>query len=175
MMRLQQRIASDIAVAAGRPAPPPPGALPQRRRSIQQAYDAYLKGVSAQGQQQFEGFRRAVEYFEQAIGSSRTSPKRTPRWRSPKCNSCLAVRCLRTKRCRRRKQPRAGRCSSMKRSPGRIWRWVRSCSSITGDMRRRRGAGPRGPAAGPAREEVDRPDERLAQAARTIRRGHRRG
>ncbi len=66
MLDLQQRIASDIAVAAGL-APPPS----HRRRPAQtiaaQAYDAYLKGLTTRGQNQHDAFSRAVGYFEQAI------------------------------------------------------------------------------------------------------------
>ena len=63
MLDLQQRIASDVAVAAGL-APPPS----HRRRAAQtiaaEAYDAYLKGLTTRGQFTFS---RAVAYFEQAI------------------------------------------------------------------------------------------------------------
>ena len=66
MISLQQRIASDLAVAAGRPPRPPAG-----ERTTQgidaQAYDAYLKGLTARGVPRYESFRRAVAYFEQAI------------------------------------------------------------------------------------------------------------
>ena len=66
MIPLQQLIASDVAVAAGRP--PLASAGGRTRKGIDaQAYDAYLKGISARGVQQQESFRRAIAYFEQAI------------------------------------------------------------------------------------------------------------
>jgi tetratricopeptide (TPR) repeat protein len=66
MIPLQQRIASDLAVAAGRPSLPPAGGRTMQGIDAQ-AYDAYLKGVTARGLQRHESFRRAVAYFEQAI------------------------------------------------------------------------------------------------------------
>jgi TolB-like protein/DNA-binding winged helix-turn-helix (wHTH) protein/Flp pilus assembly protein TadD len=66
MIALQQRIASDLAVAAGRPPLPPAGG--RKMQGIDaQAYDAYLKGITARAVQRHESFRRAVAYFEQAI------------------------------------------------------------------------------------------------------------
>jgi TolB-like protein/DNA-binding winged helix-turn-helix (wHTH) protein len=63
MLALQRRIASDVAVAAGRPA-----LAAARTQAIDpQAYDAYIAGISAQGLQRFEGFQRAVAYYEEAI------------------------------------------------------------------------------------------------------------
>ena len=42
---------------------------PRRRRSsILRRIERTLKGLTAQGQQQFEGFRRAVVYYEEAVG-----------------------------------------------------------------------------------------------------------
>ncbi len=67
MMGLQQRIASEIAVAAGGRAPALRGTATTQVIDPQ-AYGAYLKGLTAQGQQQFEGFRRAVAYYEEAVG-----------------------------------------------------------------------------------------------------------
>ncbi len=67
LMGLQQRIASDIAVAAGGTASPVRGTATTQVIDPQ-AYSAYLKGLTAQGQQQFEGFRRAVAYYEEAVG-----------------------------------------------------------------------------------------------------------
>lgn len=66
MIALQQRIASDVAVAAGRPRPQP-GARRRPQSINAQAYDAYLNGLTAKGTQRVDGFRRAVAYFEQAI------------------------------------------------------------------------------------------------------------
>ncbi len=64
MLTLQQRIASDVAVAAGQPQP----AAGRTPRAINpKAYDAYVKGLTAKGLQRHEGFRRAVAYFEAAI------------------------------------------------------------------------------------------------------------
>jgi TolB-like protein/Tfp pilus assembly protein PilF len=66
MLALQQRIAFDVAAAAGRPM------LPNSARATMkdvnpQAYDAYLKGMSERGLQRHEGFQRAVAYFEKAV------------------------------------------------------------------------------------------------------------
>jgi len=66
MIPLQQLIASDLAVAAGRPALPPAGGRTMRGIDAQ-AYDAYLKGIAARGVPRPESFRTAVAYFEQAI------------------------------------------------------------------------------------------------------------
>ena len=66
MSDLQHRIASDVAAAAGRPALTRDGHA-ATRPITPRAYDAYLKGLTAQGQQRFEGFRRAVAYFEEAV------------------------------------------------------------------------------------------------------------
>ncbi len=63
MLALQRRIASDIAVAAGRPQP-----TAARTQTIDPAaYEAYIKGLTSQGLQRFEGFQRAVAYFDEAI------------------------------------------------------------------------------------------------------------
>ena len=60
---LHQQIASNLAVAAGRPRP-----SPVRARTIApKATDAYVKGLTARGLGRHEGFRRAVGYFEEAI------------------------------------------------------------------------------------------------------------
>ena len=53
-----------INVAAGSTSPKP-GALPAGVKP--EAYDAYLKGVLAAGQQTNEGFTTAIQYFEKAI------------------------------------------------------------------------------------------------------------
>ena len=63
MFTLQQQIASDVAVAAGRRRPTAP-----RAQTINpKAYEAYLNGLSARGVQRHEGFRRAVGYLEEAV------------------------------------------------------------------------------------------------------------
>ncbi len=63
MFTLQQQIASDVAVAAGRRRPTAP-----RAQTINpKAYEAYLNGLSARGLQRHEGFRRAVGYLEEAV------------------------------------------------------------------------------------------------------------
>ncbi len=63
MFTLHQRIASDLATAAGRPRP-----SPVRTPTVNaKAYEAYVKGLNARGLQRHEGFRRAVAYFEEAI------------------------------------------------------------------------------------------------------------
>ena len=63
MFTLQQQIASDVAVAAGRRRP----AAVRGQTIDPKAYEAYLKGLSARGLQQYEGFRRAVGYLEEAV------------------------------------------------------------------------------------------------------------
>ena len=82
MIPLQQRIASDLAVAAGRPPLPPAGGRTMQGIDAQ-AYDAYLKGITARarGVQGPESFRRAVAYFEQAIAIQPTSVRHAPSWR----------------------------------------------------------------------------------------------
>ena len=65
MLALQRQIASDVAVAAGRPASPAVRA--GARRVDPKAYDAYVKGLTARGFQRYDGFRRAVAYFEEAV------------------------------------------------------------------------------------------------------------
>lgn len=97
MLTLQQRLASDLAVAAGQ------RQLVARRipqATDLKAYDAYAKGLTAQGQQRCEGFRRAVAYFEEAVAilpdfaeaqsprsrgtcSSTTKPRVGPRTNQP--------------------------------------------------------------------------------------------
>ena len=63
MLAVQRRIASDVAVAAGRPE-----LAAVRTQTIDpQAYEAYIKGMTAQGQQRFEGFQRAVAYYDEAV------------------------------------------------------------------------------------------------------------
>jgi TolB-like protein/DNA-binding winged helix-turn-helix (wHTH) protein/Tfp pilus assembly protein PilF len=63
MFALQQQIASDVAVAAGRRRP----TAPRAQTVNPKAYQAYLNGVSARGVQRHEGFRRAVGYLEEAV------------------------------------------------------------------------------------------------------------
>jgi TolB-like protein/DNA-binding winged helix-turn-helix (wHTH) protein/tetratricopeptide (TPR) repeat protein len=63
MFTLQQQIASDVAVAAGRRRPTAP-----RPQTINpKAYQAYLNGLSARGLHRHGGFRRAVGYLEEAV------------------------------------------------------------------------------------------------------------
>lgn len=64
MLMVQQRIASDVAVAAGRPRP----AGGRTGHAVEpRAYNSYVKGLLATGLQRHEGFLRAVTYFEEAI------------------------------------------------------------------------------------------------------------
>jgi TolB-like protein/Flp pilus assembly protein TadD len=66
MLDLQRQIAAEIAAAAGLATP----ASTRRGRSLalaSEAYDAYLKGLTAQGQGQHNAFRTAIGYFEQAV------------------------------------------------------------------------------------------------------------
>ena len=67
ILELQQRIASEIAVAIGRASPVQRTAADAKRPVAPEAYDAYLKGLTARGLQRFDGYRTAVSYFEQAI------------------------------------------------------------------------------------------------------------
>jgi TolB-like protein/DNA-binding winged helix-turn-helix (wHTH) protein/Tfp pilus assembly protein PilF len=67
IVRLQQRIAREIAAAIGRRFAPPAAGVHESRAVNPQAYDAYWKGVFAAGQGSYEGFRTAVAYFEAAI------------------------------------------------------------------------------------------------------------
>ena len=66
IIALQQRIASDLAVAAEHRSSPPAGGHTMQGID-EQAYDAYLKGITARGVLRHESLRRAVAYFEQAI------------------------------------------------------------------------------------------------------------
>ena len=66
MLGLQQKIASEIAVAVGLAIPPSHSRRPAQGIAAQ-AYDAYLKGLTVRGGQQHDAFSRAVGYFEQAI------------------------------------------------------------------------------------------------------------
>jgi TolB-like protein/DNA-binding winged helix-turn-helix (wHTH) protein/Tfp pilus assembly protein PilF len=63
MFALQQQIASDVAVAAGRRRP----TAPRAQTVNPKAYQAYLNALSARGVQRHEGFRRAVGYLEEAV------------------------------------------------------------------------------------------------------------
>jgi Tfp pilus assembly protein PilF len=60
---VQQQIASDVAVAAGRRR----STAPRAQTVNPKAYQAYLNGLSARGVQRHEGFRRAVVYLEEAV------------------------------------------------------------------------------------------------------------
>lgn len=64
MLDLQRRMASDIAAAAGRPA----ALVRQTPHAVNpQAQAAYVKGLTAKGQQRYYGYITAVKYFEEAI------------------------------------------------------------------------------------------------------------
>jgi TolB-like protein/DNA-binding winged helix-turn-helix (wHTH) protein/Flp pilus assembly protein TadD len=66
IIAVQQRIALDISVATGRS----PAATVASRASQSvnpAAYDRYIKGLTAHGEQRQDGLRRAVGYFEEAI------------------------------------------------------------------------------------------------------------
>ena len=65
MLALQQRIAADVAVAAGRSGSR--GAARATAALNPQAYEAYLAGLTARGLQRHEGYGRAVAYFEEAV------------------------------------------------------------------------------------------------------------
>jgi TolB-like protein/DNA-binding winged helix-turn-helix (wHTH) protein/Flp pilus assembly protein TadD len=66
ILTLQQRIASDVAAAAGRA--PAASAASRRGRPVDsQAYEAYLKGTKEVESQRYDRFRVAVAYFEEAV------------------------------------------------------------------------------------------------------------
>lgn len=66
MLDLQHQIAADIAGAAGLVTTASAGR--GRSRAIaSEAYDAYLKGLTVNGEGQHNAFRRAVGYFEHAV------------------------------------------------------------------------------------------------------------
>jgi TolB-like protein/DNA-binding winged helix-turn-helix (wHTH) protein len=67
VVRLQQRIAQEIAAAIGRRFAPAAAGVHEPRGANPEAYDAYLKGVFVMGRGSYEGFRDAVAYFEEAI------------------------------------------------------------------------------------------------------------
>jgi TolB-like protein/DNA-binding winged helix-turn-helix (wHTH) protein/Tfp pilus assembly protein PilF len=67
VVRLQQRVAGEIAASIGRRFAPPAAGRREVRNVNPEAYDAYLKGVFAGGRVSYEGFRTAVAYFEEAI------------------------------------------------------------------------------------------------------------
>ena len=67
ILTLQQRIASDVAVVLGRASATGPAGTGATRAVAPEAYDIYLKGLTARGLQRFDGYRTAVGYFEQAI------------------------------------------------------------------------------------------------------------
>lgn len=66
MMAVQQRIALDIGIATGRPSVPPVASHGSQAVDAR-AYDAYIKGLIAQGELRPDALGRAVGYFEQAI------------------------------------------------------------------------------------------------------------
>ena len=66
MLILQQRIAMDLAAAAGRPLVQNSGRA-KLKEVNPQAYEAYLKGMGERGLQRHEGYQRAVAYFEKAV------------------------------------------------------------------------------------------------------------
>ena len=135
MIALQQRIASDLAVAAGRPPLPPAGGRTMQGIDAQ-AYDAYLKGITARAAACSDMNRSAgpLRISSRRLRSSRTSVRHTPSWRWYRCNSCSAVPSRPVKRSPKRRRPRVRRYNSMKRFHGRTlrsamilnmhyWRW----------------------------------------------------
>ena len=66
MLTLHQRIALDLATAAGRPLLQNSGRAKLKEVNAR-AYEAYLKGMSERGLQRHEGYQRAVAYFEKAV------------------------------------------------------------------------------------------------------------
>jgi TolB-like protein/DNA-binding winged helix-turn-helix (wHTH) protein/tetratricopeptide (TPR) repeat protein len=71
VIALQQQIARTVAgLIQGRVVFPSPARGGQRSIAINPAaYDTYLKGIFAQGQGSYEGFRTAVAYFEAAVAT----------------------------------------------------------------------------------------------------------
>jgi TolB-like protein/DNA-binding winged helix-turn-helix (wHTH) protein/Flp pilus assembly protein TadD len=68
VLTLQQQMARAIASAIQGRLTPPEAARGERTRTVNpEAYDVYLKGVSAGGRDTYEGFRTAVAYFEDAV------------------------------------------------------------------------------------------------------------
>jgi TolB-like protein/tetratricopeptide (TPR) repeat protein len=64
MLKVLADVSSDIAAAAGRSR----AVAARTPQTIDpKAYDAYVKGVTARGQQRHDAFRRAAGYFEEAI------------------------------------------------------------------------------------------------------------
>ena len=66
MLALQRQIASDIALAAGLRAPATGGGRTAQAVNAK-AYDAYLKGITAQRLQRVDGIRSAVAHYDEAI------------------------------------------------------------------------------------------------------------
>ena len=125
MIPLQQRIASDLSIAAGRPARPPAGGRAMQGIDAQ-AYDAYVKGLTARACRDMNRSAGPLHISSRRLRSSRTSVRHTPSWRWHRCNSCSLVPSRPVKRFPRRRRPRARRCNSMKRFHGRTWRSARS-------------------------------------------------
>ena len=120
ILELQQRIASDVAVAVGRASAVPRTGADAKRPVAPEAVDAYLKGLMAAGLQRFDGYRTAVGYFEQAVARQPDfAEAHAASWRKRSCSFSSAVRSLRGTRCRRRRRPRAGPSSSTRRWPSR--------------------------------------------------------
>ncbi len=132
MLTLQQQIASDVGVAAGRPRP-----TAARSRTIDpKAYDAYIKGLTAQGPQRFEGFQRAAAYFEVAVKIQPDFAEAHAALAFVHLQFLFGGTCLHTKRSPRGRRRRGGRCSSTTRCRGRTLRSARSSSCTTGAWRK---------------------------------------
>jgi TolB-like protein/DNA-binding winged helix-turn-helix (wHTH) protein/Flp pilus assembly protein TadD len=69
VLPLQRRIAREIAAVVGRRFAASTAGVRESRTVKPEAYDAYLKGVFAMGRGSYDGFRTAVAYFEEAVGS----------------------------------------------------------------------------------------------------------
>jgi TolB-like protein/DNA-binding winged helix-turn-helix (wHTH) protein/Flp pilus assembly protein TadD len=67
VIALQAEIARDIATAIENRAAPGSLPLAPRRSVSPEAYNLYLKGLEARGRVNYEGFRTAASYFEQAV------------------------------------------------------------------------------------------------------------
>ena len=89
MLALQRRIASDVAVAAGRPEP-----AAARSQSIDpQAYDAYIKGITSRANSASRGFNGRWRTTTKRSGSSLTLQRHTPHSPLPNCSFSSVDRC----------------------------------------------------------------------------------
>ena len=96
MIALQQRIASQIAVAAGRAAPRP-GGIATTQAIVPQAYDAYSRECWPRGSRNMKDFDERRRITKRPSGCSRILHRPMRHWRSLSCSCSMPVRCHRTK------------------------------------------------------------------------------